>query len=274
MLFGTSEKAEALRGRARAAARADVELLVSGPPGAGISKVAEVVHLLSPRRTQPFVKRQGAGLDRAELSRALEEAGQGSFFLDKIEALDAALQYELAERLEGEVGARLIAGSCEDLAARVGDGRFLADLFYRLDVMPLRIPALAERPEDIPVLFRHYVAQASEQAGLDAPHVSQEHLARLMARDWPGNARALMSEAMRFVLGMDERAAGEPIGDDGGLGLAERMAQVERSLLADALSRSGGQASRAARALKLPRKTFYDKLARHGLRPEDYRKGG
>lgn len=274
MLFGTSEKAEALRRRARAAAKADVELLVSGPHGAGISKVAEVVHLLSPRRTRPFVKRQGAGLDRESLRRALDDAGQGSFFLDKIEALDEALQYELADRLEGAVSARLIAGSCEDLAARVDEGRFLADLYYRLDVMPLRIPALAERPEDIPVLFRHYVAQAAEQAGLEVPHISQELLARLMARDWPGNARALMSEAMRFVLGMDEGGAAEPSGDDGGLGLSERMAQVERSLLADALSRSGGQASRAAKALKLPRKTFYDKLARHGLKPEGFRKGG
>jgi len=131
----------------------------------------------------------------------------------------------------------------------------------------VRIPSLAERPEDIPVLFRHYVAQAAEQAGIAAPEISQEHLAMLMAQDWPGNARSLMSAAMRFVLGMPEEVS---VGS--GLGLAEQMAQVERSLLIAALGRQNGRASAAAAALKLPRKTFYDKLARYGIRPEDYRR--
>ena len=71
-----------------------------------------------------------------------------------------------------------------------------ADLYYRLDVMRVRIPSLAERPDDIPVIFRHYVAQAAEQAGIAVPDISQDHLAALMAQDWPGNARSLMSAAM------------------------------------------------------------------------------
>ena len=99
------------------------------------------------------------------------------------------------------------------------------------------------------------------------PEVSPDVIAGLMARDWPGNARALMSEAMRFVLGVD-RAAETSQTD---LGLADQMARVERSLLSAALSRHSGQASSAASDLKLPRKTFYDKLARYGLRPEDFR---
>ena len=132
--------------------------------------------------------------------------------------------------------------------------------------MLLRIPALSERPEDIPVLFRHYVAQAAEQSGMTEPEIGEEVVAGLIARDWPGNARALMSAAMRFVLGL-----GEDDGGSEGLGLAERMAQVERSLLADALKRTGGQASAAAEVLKLPRKTFYDKLAKYGLKPENFR---
>ncbi|MEC8572260.1 MAG: helix-turn-helix domain-containing protein, partial [Pseudomonadota bacterium] len=89
----------------------------------------------------------------------------------------------------------------------------------------------------------------------------------LMAQDWPGNARSLMSAAMRFVLGMPEEAA-----QSAELGLAEQLAQVERSLLIAALGRQNGNASAAAKALKLPRKTFYDKLARYGIRPEDYRR--
>ena len=117
------------------------------------------------------------------------------------------------------------------------------------------------------MLFSHYVAQAAEQAGIAMPDIPQEHLAALMAQDWPGNARSLMSAAMRFVLGMPEEAA-----QSAELGLAEQLAQVERSLLIAALGRQNGNASAAAKALKLPRKTFYDKLARYGIRPEDYRR--
>ena len=131
----------------------------------------------------------------------------------------------------------------------------------------MRIPSLAERRDDIPVLFRHYVSQAAEQAGIDAPEISPETLASLMAQDWPGNARSLMSAAMRFVLGMPEE-----VSKAADLGLAEQMAQVERSLLIAALGRQNGKAAAAAEALKLPRKTFYDKLARYGIRPEDYRR--
>ncbi len=88
---------------------------------------------------------------------------------------------------------------------------------------------------------------------------------RLVAQDWPGNARSLMNAAMRYAMGMTEADTSE------GLGLTERMAEVERTFLTEALRDHAGNATEAARALKLPRKTFYDKLARHGLRPEDYR---
>jgi two-component system C4-dicarboxylate transport response regulator DctD len=132
--------------------------------------------------------------------------------------------------------------------------------------MRVRIPALRERPDDIPVLFRHYVAIACEQADLPMPEVTPDVVAGLMAQDWPGNARALMNAAMRFAMGMGEMdAASEAIG------LADQMARVEHSLLVDALRRAGGNATEAAAALLLPRKTFYDKLTRHGIRPEDYR---
>jgi two-component system C4-dicarboxylate transport response regulator DctD len=138
-------------------------------------------------------------------------------------------------------------------------------LFYRLDVSRVRIPSLAERPEDIPVLFEHYVEQASEQAGLEPPEITADLVAELMSRTWSGNARALMSEAMRFALRVDEFSAPQ------GQGLSEQMARVERSFLIQALERRGGNATLAAEDLKLPRKTFYDKLARHGVRAEAYR---
>lgn len=267
MLFGTSKAADNLRARVRAVARMGVEVLVTGPPGAGVLKVAEVIHLMSPGATGPFVKRHASGMDAAGLDQAFGAAAGGSLFLDDIAALPDAAQYAVLERLEQGTCARLIAGSTADLAGAAEAGRFNAELYYRLDVTPVRIPALAERPEDIPVLFSHYVAQAAEQAGLPAPEISTDHLARLMAQDWPGNARSLMSAAMRFVLGMPEEVAGAAE-----LGLSEQLARVERALLIAALGRQNGHASEAARALKLPRKTFYDKLARYGIRPEDYRR--
>jgi len=267
LIFGNSAPAETLRARIRAVAGMEVEVMVTGPPGAGVSKVAEVIHLMSPAAAGPFVKHHAAGLERVALDTAFDAAVGGTLFLDDVHALAADVQYALLDRLERGARARLIAGSTADLGAEVEEGRFNAELYWRLDVTPVRIPSLAERPEDIPVLFTHYVAQAAEQAGLPAPEVTTDHMARLMARDWPGNARALMSAAMRFVLGMpDEAMAGAD------LGLADQMARVERSLLIAALSRQNGHASAAAKALKLPRKTFYDKLARYGIRPEEYRR--
>ncbi len=267
MLFGASGLAEDLRARVRDVAATTAEVLVTGAPGSGVSKVAEVIHLCSTRCKAPFEKRAAAGMDRAALSAAWAATADGSLFIDQIERMPPDTQLALLEALEAGAGARLIAGANVDLAEVAEAGRISADLYYRLQVMPVRIPAISQRPEDIPVLFRHYVAQAAEQAGLPAPPVTPEHVAALMAQDWPGNARSLMSAAMRFVLGMPEEGAGAA-----DLGLAEQMARVERSLLIAALGRQNGRASDAARALKLPRKTFYDKLARYGIRPEDFRR--
>lgn len=270
LIFGTSDAAEALRDRVRQVARTNAEVLITGAPGAGISKVAEVIHMTSAQSRLSFVKRSAAGLTPDALASAASEAKGGSLFIDEIASLPRDTQFAMAELLESQPELRVIAGSTQDLEQAVDSGAFHPDLFYRLDVMRVRSPSLSQRPEDIPVMFRKYVAQAAEQAGITPPDITPEVIAGLLARDWPGNARALMSEAMRFVLGV-----GAVQGDGGGdadLGLAEQMAQVERSLLSTALRRHDGQASAAARALKLPRKTFYDKLARYDLRPEDFRK--
>lgn len=267
LLFGSSDRAEALRVQVRQMAQSAAELLVTGPQGSGISKVAEVIHLCSPRAKGPFEKRAARTLDRAALGEAFDAAQFGSLFLDGIADLPADTQLDLIDLLDGPADVRLIAGAVDGLEAAFDEGRFDTDLYYRLNVHPVRIPALSERPEDIPVLFRHYVTQAAEQSGVAAPDVTPEHAAALMTQSWPGNARSLMSAAMRFVLGMPEETAATAE-----MGLAEQLAQVERSLLIAALGRQNGRASEAAKQLKLPRKTFYDKLARYGLKPEDYRR--
>lgn len=266
MLFGRSALAEGLRQRVRTVARTSAEVLVTGETGTGTPKVAEVIHLLSAAARYPFVKRAAASLTVEGLGDAMTAAKAGTLYLDEVSLLPAGVQFALLDILEGGGGpARVIAGTTRDLEEEVASGRFNSDLFYRLDLMRVRIPALRERTEDIPTLFRTYVAQACEQANLPEPEIPAQTIARLMAQDWPGNARALMNAAMRFVMGLGD---GE---EDASLGLSEQMAQVERSLLIEALRRHSGNATETAKALKLPRKTFYDKLARHDLRAEDYR---
>ena len=267
MLRGTSPQSEDLRARVRLVARAGAEVLVTGPTGSGTAKVAEVIHLVSPAAPHPFVKRSAAALGPESLQEACEAAGAGTLFLDEVSVLGPAAQLALLDRLDSGGEARVIAGSYRDLQEEVEAGRFSTDLAMRLDVLRVRIPPLDERKEDIGPLFRHYVSLACEQANLPEPAITPDVIARLMAQDWPGNARSLMNAAMRFAMGLSDQSPEKDVG------LAEQMAQVERTLLIAALEKAGGRAVEAAEALKLPRKTFYDKLARHGLRAEDYRIG-
>ena len=266
MLYGTSAEANALRDRCRSVAKTTGEVLITGEAGVGTPKVAEVIHLLSPMARNSFVKRAAGSLDGVALREALVQAKGGTLFLDEIGTLPSAVQFALLDVLEAGGAPRVVAATTRPLEGAVAEGTFSADLFYRIDLMRVRIPSLRERPSDIPVMFEHYVAQACEQAALPVPDVPADMVARLMAQDWPGNARALMSTAMRFALGV-----GEPH-DVGALGLSEQMEQVERSILIAALQKHQGRAGDTAAALKLPRKTFYDKLARHGLKAEAYRK--
>ncbi|WP_138465459.1 sigma-54 dependent transcriptional regulator [Poseidonocella sp. HB161398] len=262
MVPGKSAVAQAYRDRLRAVAAAGQPVLLTGPDGTNTPRIADVIRRLAGREAAPFEKRASYGLSAADLTAAFGAVGAGTLFLDEVAALAGDTQFALLERLEAGCEALLIAGTYRDLAREPG---FNADLRLQLDAVRVDIPPLTDRVEDIPDLFLYYVADIAERSRVPVPPVPDGYLADLMARDWPGNARALMNEATQFVLGLEGPEAGE------GLGLAEHMAQVEKTLLVRALQRNGGQASRAAEELKLPRKTFYDKLARHGLKPEEYR---
>lgn len=261
ILRGTSSLAKALRQATRAVARSGRDGLITSAPGGGTSKVAEVIHLLSERQAQPFRKLSAAGLTGDGLAQALD--GAGTVFLDEIARLPDPVQFELAGRLDLQDRPTFLAGTYQGLAEAAQDGTFNADLYWLLAANTVRIPALTERREDIPVLFRHYVALTSEQGGLTPPEITSDYLSDLMARPWPGNARALMSEAMRFAIG--------PVEGQHQLGLTEQLARVERTILQEALRRYRGRAAEVAEALKLPRKTLYDRLARHAIKPEDFR---
>ena len=265
MLLGGSARAEALRAEVRAVARTSAEVLITGEPGTGTSKVAEVIHLLSGAAMRSFQKCACISATPESLSVAFEASRGGTLFLDGVGGLSPGAQMTALDLLDSNPGVRLIAATHRDLQEEAQQGRFSAELYYKLDVMRVRIPALRERPEDIALLFRHYVATACEQAALPEPDIGTDVIARLMAQDWPGNARSLMNAAMRFAMGLGDADSVQE------QGLSEQLAQVERSLLIAALQQNGGNATETAQALKLPRKTFYDKLARHGLRAETYR---
>ncbi|SFI61777.1 sigma-54-dependent transcriptional regulator [Celeribacter neptunius] len=265
LLRGSSDLSRKMREEARALARSAADVLVTGEPGVGTAKMAEVVHLLSAGSMAPFLKFSASAMSPEALTTAFEEARGGSVFLDEIAGLSRPAQFALLELLETHDRPRLIAGTYADLRGKAEEGGFSPDLFYRLEAAVIRIPPLRERREDIPVLFRHYVNIACEQSDLPVPEITPDVISRLMAQDWPGNARSLMNAAMRFAMGLTEGEAQEE------LGLAEQLAQVERSLLIAALQRHGGNATEAAKGLKLPRKTFYDKLTRHGVKAELYR---
>jgi two-component system C4-dicarboxylate transport response regulator DctD len=183
MIFGSSDLSERLRDKVRRVAQAHAEVLVTGPSGSGISKVAEVIHLSSQRSKGPFVKRAAAGLSPDDVSDALHAASGGSLFLDEVAQLPAQTQLSLIEALDQVHDVRLIAGSARALQALVTEGQFHADLYYRLEVMTVRIPSLSERPEDIATMFRRYVDQAAEQSGVQPPEVTPQMIAGLMARD-------------------------------------------------------------------------------------------
>ncbi|WP_417248533.1 sigma-54-dependent transcriptional regulator [Celeribacter sp.] len=267
LLRGTSPASKKMREEARTLARSAADVLITGEPGVGTAKMAEVVHLLSAGSQAPFLKFSAAAQTPESLAVAFHDAKDGTVFLDEVAALPQPAQFALLDLLETHDRPRLIAGTYADLGELAGAGSFSPDLFYRLEAAVIRIPPLRARREDIPTLFRHYVDIACEQSDLPVPTIGQDVIARLMAQDWPGNARSLMNAAMRFVMGLSE---GEEARTEE-LGLAEQLAQVERSLLIAALQRHKGNATEAAKGLKLPRKTFYDKLARHEIKAEAYR---
>ncbi|RMD48979.1 MAG: sigma-54-dependent Fis family transcriptional regulator [Alphaproteobacteria bacterium] len=263
LIVGNSAPMQALRERVRAVARSGAEVLIEGEPGTGTVRVAEAIHLLR-GGAGPFHRLAGPALDAGALAAALEAARGGSLVIEDLARVPLAEQPAAAARLEQAEGLSLMATISEPPEAALARGAVLPELLYRFDLARLRVPPLRERREDIPALFLHFVRRAAEEAGVAAPEVPPDLLDALVSRDWPGNTRALQNAAMRFVLGLETP-------DGGGGGLAERMRRVERAFLIDALRRTRGNAAEAARFLELPHRTFYDKLARHGLRPEDYR---
>jgi DNA-binding NtrC family response regulator len=298
-------------------APANVPVLITGPNGSGKEKVAEIVQANSRRRAQPFVKVNSGGLHDnlvdAELFGAeagaftgavrtrigrFEEADQGTLFLDEIGNLSAGAQMKLLRVLQtGElqrlgsnatrrVDVRVISATNTDLARAIGEGNFREDLYFRLNVIEIAVPALRHRPDDILPLCRHFLAETARTEGIEAPALAEEAQQALLAHDWAGNVRELENRAKRALL---VRQGGSIRAEDLGFGpgtapsvppprqpsaLAEdsgsdsRARDPERAEVEAALVDAQGVVSRAAAQLGVSRQALYRRMERLGIELE------
>ncbi|MDQ1079164.1 sigma-54 dependent transcriptional regulator [Pseudoroseomonas cervicalis] len=320
-LLGTSSLVAQLRAAIERVAPTGSRVLISGPAGAGKEVAARMIHARSRRAGEPFVALNCATLNpgrfeeelfgveagtdaQAAPRRAgvLERAHGGTLLLDEVADMPLetqgkivrALQEQGFERVGGatrvKVDVRVIATTNRDLAAEIAAGRFREDLFYRLAVVPLRVPALRERREDVPVLARHFMARSADTSGVPARELSEDVLAAMQAYDWPGNVRQLRN-LVDWLLIMAPGGAGEPIRPEmlppevGSaapaalkldrsseimtLPLREARELFERQYLEAQLLRFGGNISRTANFVGMERSALHRKLKFLGVQAED-----
>ncbi|MFF7062496.1 sigma 54-interacting transcriptional regulator [Pseudomonas sp. NPDC008258] len=301
-LVGHSPSMQRLREQIGALAGTRADVLILGETGAGKEVVARALHDLSSRRDGPFVAINAGALAESVVESELfghepgaftgaqkrrigkfEFANGGTLFLDEIESMSLDVQVKLlrmlqervVERLGGNqlipLDIRIIAATKEDLRQSADQGRFRADLYYRLNVAPLRIPPLRERGDDILVLFQHFADAASQRHGLPPHNLQPTQRAVLLRHDWPGNVRELQNAAERFALGLelalDGQAPPAAVAAAPALSgnLSEQVEQFERSLIAAELAQPHSSMRSLAEALGIPRKTLHDKLRKHSL---------
>ena len=313
-IIGASPAMQEVFETIRQAAPTRATVLIQGESGTGKELVARALHQCSPRRDGPFVPVHCAALaptlleselfghEKGAFTGAVERrrgrfelADGGTLFLDEIGEIDAALQVKILrvleerqfERVGGSetirVDVRLVAATNRDLRARVAEGTFREDLFYRLYVVNLTLPPLRERDGDVVLLAQHYLQTLAAENGKKPFAISPEAMDVLQAYPWPGNVRELRNVIERMVvLGTGPRltAADLPAavrdGGAGGLAIASRAGRVlrdaERQLITEALRRHKNNRTQAAQDLGISRRTLHRKLNEFGLRvPGDAR---
>jgi transcriptional regulator with GAF, ATPase, and Fis domain len=294
-------------------ARTDTTVLIQGETGTGKELIAEALHDEGRRAGGPFVVFDcsavspqlmeselfghvrgaftGAITDR---KGAFEAAEGGTVFLDEIGELPLDLQPKLLRALERlevkpvgsqqtrQVDVRIVAATNRSLAREVEAGRFREDLYYRLAVVSVRPPPLRERPEDIPLLARHFARHFALRHGMEV-ELSEKHLRRLARQAWPGNVRELKNAVMR-ILSLGPPASMSTIGPEDGAPAGamevdlsvplkqarDRLADAfERAYVVAALEESGGNITRAAELAGVHRKFIHRAIQRHGLRDHE-----
>jgi DNA-binding NtrC family response regulator len=289
---------------ARSAARCQSVVLISGERGTGKELLARAIHAESPRRDAPFMAISCSALTETMLESELfghergaftgaiarkrgklEVADGGTVFLDEVGAIGPKLQADFLRVLEDrrffraggtepvDIDIRVIAATTRDLKQTADNQEFRPDLFYQLNVVPLVLPPLRDRREDIPLLVDHFLERLSAEMDRPVDGVSPGTLALLMEHDWPGNIRELRNLLERGMV-VSQGAQLQP--DDLGLTpatapLAEgdsdlTLDEVERRHIAVVLHHAGGNITRAARTLDIDRVTLYNKIKKYDLK--------
>jgi DNA-binding NtrC family response regulator len=283
----------------------DANVLIRGEAGTGKQMIARLVHASSARRGGPFIAVSLGDLPEpiadAELFGEPGRAGRilaaqhGTLFLDEISAMPRPVQTKLLRMLQERevlspedgqpipVNIRIIAAASRNLEQMVRDGTLSDDLYYRLDVIPIEVPALRERKDDIPVLADHFRREINARMGLDVPGFSPEVMKRLGSYDWPGNIRQLETIVEKLVhlatdrpvtlndlptnLRADVVDLGVSIVDlpPYGVDLRLLLTRLEERLIGQALERTGGNKNRAAELLGMNRTTLVEKLRRRSV---------
>jgi formate hydrogenlyase transcriptional activator len=304
-LVGGGPALAAVRRAVAQVAPTDATVLILGETGTGKELVARAVHAGGPRRAKPFVPVSCVALAPGLLASELfgheagaftgaarrrvgrfEQADAGTLFLDEVGEMSAdaqamllrAVQERVVERVGGgavPVDVRVVAATNRQLTAEVTAGRFRADLFYRLNVFPITVPPLRERPSDIPELAAHFVRVLAARHGRPVSRVRPDTLRALAAHDWPGNVRELQNLIERAVIVSDGPELAFDPGWLVGASAAETAktwAAQERQRILDALRAAGGRVygpGGAAHRLGLNPTTLYGKMRKHGVRKTD-----
>jgi two-component system nitrogen regulation response regulator NtrX len=315
-MVGDSPAMQQVRGLIARVAPTDSRVLITGESGTGKELVAAAIHEGSERRERPFVRVNCAAIPRDLVESEMfghergaftgatdrrigrfELAHRGTLFLDEVGDLGAEAQAKLLRAIEAReiervgggtpirIDVRIVSATNKDLARAAREGGFRDDLLFRLNVIPIPLPPLRERPGDVPALVRHFVALHRTRTGQPAPIWTDEALAALTRYDWPGNVRELANIVERLAILHPGRAMGEPdvaavlpvqrtsrqpappLPDPAGLdrSLTDTLDDYERILINRSLSLSGGNVADAARRLKTDRPNLYRRMRRLGI---------
>src|SRR5690348_4890498 len=319
-MIGTSPKMRSIFELIQNIAPQSSRVLITGESGTGKELVARAIHENSARSKNPFITincgafpetlleselfgyMKGSFTGAAENRRGLFQAANGgTLFMDEIGNMSVTMQVKLYRILqegkvrpvgsteESDVDVRVIAATNKDLEKEIAEGRFREDLYYRLSVIPIHVPALRERPEDIPLLAREFLQRFSKAMGKSIEGIEPEAMRRMEVYEWPGNVRELENTIERAVaLESGKRISveslpdrirnhfGETVPENGqngdgnalpedGLNLEEHIQQIERAYLLAALERSGGVRTRAADLLKISYRSFRHYAKKYGV---------
>lgn len=313
-LVGESAAMNSLRQSIERTAPTKSRIMIFGPSGSGKELTARMIHAASSRAAGPFVVINAAAItpERMEIELfgsevngeqprkvgALEEADGGTLFIDEIADMPRETQNRILrvltdqtfQRVNGsvkvQVDARIVSSTARDIETEIAEGRFREDLFHRLNVVPIRVPPLAERREDIPELVQHFLEQISATTGLARRDIGSDALAILQSHDWPGNVRQLRNNVERLLIlaGGDPRAPitadllppdvgslvpNMPQGNGGeqlmSLPLRDAREVFEREYLVAQINRFSGNISRTAEFVGMERSALHRKLKALGI---------